>query len=64
MKNYSPTWSGTVTDYKVLLYSENSKPIFSFMFSNKERAINDAKLLSANLDTVCELRLAEEVGRS
>ena len=52
----SPTWSGIVTDHKVFLYSENPKPIISFVFSNKEHAVEAAKLLSANLDAVCELR--------
>ena len=52
----SPTWSGNVTDYKVFLYSKKSTPILSFIFSNKERAVKAAKLLSANLDTVYELK--------
>lgn len=52
----SPTWSGTVIDYRVLLYSENPTPIISFVFSNKERAVKEANLLSTNLNTVCELR--------
>jgi len=52
----SPTWSGTVTDHKVFLYSENVTPILSFVFSNKKRAIEAAKLLAFNLDAVCEFR--------
>jgi hypothetical protein len=52
----SPTWSGTVTDYKVFLYSENSKPVLSFVFSDEEHAVNAANLLSANLNAFCELR--------
>jgi hypothetical protein len=52
----SPTWSGNMTYYKVFLYSDNSKLKFSFEFSDEERAVKTAKLLSEKLDAVYELR--------
>lgn len=52
----SPTWSGTVTDYRVCLYSGNTKPVLSFAYSDEDRAVKAAKLLSAKLDAICELR--------
>ncbi|WP_228691205.1 hypothetical protein [Lunatimonas sp.] len=45
----SPTWSGTVHEFRAFLYSESATPIFSFVFSNKEQAIKTGKLLSENL---------------
>ncbi len=52
----SPTWSGIVSEYHVLLYSDHPTPIRLFVFSNRTRALKAAKLLSANLDTVYELK--------
>src|SRR5690606_29976841 len=51
----SPTWSGTLTDHRVHLYSENATPILSFVYSNKQRAIEAARILSSNLETDCEV---------
>lgn len=52
----SPTWSGTVTEHKVLLYSGSPTPEFSFSYSAKEPALEAAKLLAARLNTVCEIK--------
>ncbi|GAB3828626.1 hypothetical protein [Pontibacter rugosus] len=51
----SPTWSGTVTEHKVFLYAAKPTPHLLFGFSNRERALQTAKLLAANLDAACEL---------
>lgn len=32
----SPTLSGRVTDFKILIYSKVSKPVFSFVYSNRD----------------------------
>ncbi len=45
----SPTLSGKVTDFKILLYSSASKPLLSFEYSNKEKAVKHAKRLASNL---------------
>lgn len=45
----SPTLSGTVKEFKVLLYSEASTPYLSFVFSKKEKALKTAELLAHNL---------------
>ncbi|WP_373522259.1 hypothetical protein [Aquiflexum sp.] len=46
----SPTFSGKVTDFRTFLYSDASKPVFSFVYSNKNKAIKKAKKLASNLD--------------
>ncbi|MEM7551570.1 MAG: hypothetical protein AAF363_17940 [Bacteroidota bacterium] len=56
----SPTLSGKVTDFKTLLYSNDSKPIFSFMLSGKKRAIRQAKNLASNLNADLVLETPEE----
>ncbi len=52
----SPTWSGEETNYKVLLYTDTSSAVHSFLFSNKDRAISDGRHLAANLNAAFELR--------
>lgn len=46
----SPTFSGKVTYFKVLLYSTSSKPLLSFVYSKKAKSLNDAKILAAHLN--------------
>ncbi len=45
----SPTLSGRVTDYKVLLYPDQSKPIFSFDYSKQKKAESIGKKLASDL---------------
>ena len=56
----SPTLSGSITVFKVLLWSEDQAPEFSFIYTNKERAIHQAKQLAAGLNASLELRLSKE----
>lgn len=56
----SPTWFGTVTHFKVFLYSNSPTAVLLFTFSNKERAVADAKHLSANLSAKIEVKVSEE----
>lgn len=46
----SPTLSGKVTNFRVLLYSNNVKPELSFIYSKKDEAIKQAQLLASNLN--------------
>ncbi len=46
----SPTLSGKVTDFKTLIYSNASKPVLSFVYSNRDKAVNHAKSLASNLN--------------
>lgn len=55
----SPTLSGKVTDFKTLLYSNASKPVFSFVYSNREKAVKNAKNLASNLNTELVLEIPE-----
>lgn len=53
----SPTFSGKVTDFKIFLYSDVSKPVFSFVYSNKNKAIQKAKKLAYNLNAELVLNI-------
>jgi hypothetical protein len=55
----SPTFSGKVTDFKIFLYSDASKPVFSFIYSNKDKAIKKAKKLASNLNAELVLKIPE-----
>jgi hypothetical protein len=55
----SPTFSGKVTDFKTFLYSDASKPVFSFVYSNEDKAIKKAKKLAFNLDAELVLKISE-----
>jgi hypothetical protein len=46
----SPTLSGKVTDFRTQLYSNAASPEFSFLYSNKEEALKEARHLAANLN--------------
>lgn len=46
----SPTLSGKVTDFKTLIYSNASKPVFSFVYSNRDKALKHAKSLASKLN--------------
>ncbi len=55
----SPTLSRKVTDFKTLIYSDTSKPVLSFVYLNRDKAIKHAKCLASNLDTDLVLNLPE-----
>lgn len=55
----SPTLSGKVTVFKTLIYSNSSKPIFSFEYSNIDEAVKHAKRLAAELNTDLVLNIPE-----
>jgi hypothetical protein len=55
----SPTFSGKVTDFRISLHSDASKPAFSFVYSNKDKAIKKAKKLASNLDAELVLKISE-----
>lgn len=55
----SPTLSGTVTDFRVLLYSSGSQPVLMFVYSKKGKAVNDARILATNLEANLVLNLPE-----
>lgn len=55
----SPTLSGKVTDFKTLLYSDSSKPVFLFAYSNRDKAVTHAKRLAADLNANLVLNIPE-----
>ena len=57
----SPTFSGKVTEYRTSLYEADSEePVVSFRYTNKEQALEHAKLLSKQLGAGLEIQLADE----
>ncbi|WP_158856178.1 hypothetical protein [Lunatibacter salilacus] len=46
----SPTFSGKVTDFKTLLYSDEANPVLTFVYSKKKKAIKQATRLASNLN--------------
>ncbi|TXK26407.1 hypothetical protein FVR03_21845 [Pontibacter qinzhouensis] len=57
----SPTWSVTVTAYKVVLCAANTAASPSFAFTKKEHAIAEATTMAASLKVPCDVRIAEKV---
>ncbi len=51
----SPTLSVKVTDFKILIYSNSHKPVFSFKYSNMDKAVKHAKRLAADLNADLDL---------
>ena len=45
----SPTLSGKVTDFRTLMYSNDSTPVLSFVYSNREKAVKHAECLASHL---------------
>ena len=58
----SPTLSGKVTDFKTLIYSNASKPVLSFEYSNMDRAVKTAKRLAVDLNADLVLHIPEREG--
>ena len=46
----SPSFSGKVTDFKTLVYSDAAKPVLSLVYSNREKAVKQARSLASNLN--------------
>ena len=55
----SPTLSGKVIDFKTLIYSAASKPVLSFVYSNRDKAVKNAKVLATSLNADLVLNLTE-----
>lgn len=55
----SPTLSGKVTDFKTLLYSNGSKPVFSFEYSRMNTAVKHARRLASELNADLILSIPE-----
>ena len=55
----SPTLSGKVTDFKTVIYSNASKPVLSFVYSNRDEAVKHAKRLASNLNADLVLNIPE-----
>lgn len=55
----SPTLSGKITDFKILIYSNASKPVLSFVYSNRNKAVKYAKRLASNLNAELVLNIPE-----
>jgi len=53
----SPTFSGTITEFRILLLSENLTPVFTFKYKSKNLAVNVAKQLATTLRATLELKL-------
>lgn len=51
----SPTLSGKVTEYKVLLYSDNPTPTFSFIYTKEDEAKTKAQQIAKGLDVELEV---------
>ena len=56
----SPTFSGEVTDFKTLIYSNSSELVLSFKYSNKDKAVKQANRLAANLNADLVLNVPEQ----
>jgi hypothetical protein len=59
----SPTFSGTVTEFRILLLSENMTPVLTFKYKNKNLAVNVAKQLATKLRVTLELKFSVGDGK-
>ena len=55
----SPTLSGKVTDFKILLYSDAHQPVFSFKYANKDKVVKQGRHLAVNLNADLVLDIPE-----
>ena len=51
----SKTLSGKITEFRILLLSENMTPVLTFRYKNQKLAINNARQLAAQLKAKLEL---------
>ncbi len=53
----SPAFSGKVSEFRTLIYSDASKPVLSFVYSNRDKAVRHAKRLASDLNADLDLRV-------
>jgi len=53
----SPTFSGKVTEFKLLLYSADSNPELTFVYAKRKKAIKQATKLATHLNAALLLEL-------
>lgn len=53
----SPSLSGKVTDFKTLIYADASKPVLSFVYSSRDKAIKHARTLAIHLEAELEVNI-------
>ncbi|WP_157593762.1 hypothetical protein [Pontibacter actiniarum] len=58
----SPTLSGRVTSFKTLLYSDAPKPVLSFVYSDRDKAVRHARSLANSLNADLVLNIPEGEG--
>jgi hypothetical protein len=56
----SPTFSGRVTVFKILLNSSEAKPVLSLVYSNKSKAVEQAQTLATGLKAELVINVQEE----
>lgn len=56
----SPTFSGKVTEFKILIYSKPSVPVLSLVSSYEDKAVKYAKDLASNLNAELVLNIQEK----
>jgi len=56
----SPTMSGKVTDFYVLLLANHPEPVLSFIYTSEKKAVKGAKLLATCMNTELHLLTSEE----
>ena len=54
----SPTLSGSVTDYKTLLYADDGGSLLSLDYTNKNQAVKQAEDLASNLNAELVIKLS------
>ncbi|MFT2007791.1 hypothetical protein ACMA1I_03885 [Pontibacter sp. 13R65] len=59
----SPTWSGTVIAYKIILCAANTAASPSFSFADRARAVAEAEKLAGSLQVPCDIRVEKEFER-
>lgn len=51
----SPTLTGSVTEFVLALWGKEATPLFSFVYTNRNRAVKQAKRLAFNLGAELEI---------
>ena len=59
----SPTFSGTITEFRILLLSESLTPVLTFKYKNKNLAVDEAKQLATTLRATLQLKLSGDDGK-
>ena len=56
----SPTLSGKVTDFKIVVCSDAADPALSFVYADKKKAIKHARVLASNLNANLVLHTSQD----